>query len=228
MDILIFLLFFSAIIYFKSIKIVKDSEVFIIERLGKYHHTALPGINFIVPFIDNVRAIINMRQQTINIPPQGVITNDNITITVDSAVSYQIIDAVKAIYEVESLQRGIQYIVITTIRDIIGKMNFDEALNSRQLINSKLYDILYKACDKWGCKIECVEIKNISEPNDTIKSFSENFDIHSFMDEHLKNIDPSVKKRIEDSYISLQNDLKNDDLTNNDLKDNSDNPIKYY
>ena len=166
MEILIFLLIVVAIVGFKSIKVVQQSEVLVIERLGKYDRTALPGVNLLLPFIDKVRARISMRQQTMDIPPQGVITKDNVTITIDTVVFFQITDAVKAIYEIESLQRGIQYIAITTIRDIIGKMDLDSTFSSRDLINTQLRDILDEATDKWGCKVERVEVKDIRPPAD--------------------------------------------------------------
>jgi len=164
--ILIFLLFVLLIIGFKSIKVVQQSEVLVIERLGKYDRTALAGINILIPFMDKVRAKISLRQQTMDIPPQGVITKDNVTITIDTVVFFQITDAVKAIYEIESLQRGIQYIAITTIRDIIGKMDLDSTFSSRDLINTQLRDILDEATDKWGCKVERVEVKDIRPPAD--------------------------------------------------------------
>jgi len=166
MEILIFLLIALLIIAVMSIKVVQQSEVLVIERLGKYDRTATPGINILIPFIDKVRAKISMRQQTMDIPPQGVITRDNVTITIDTVVFFQITDAVKAIYEIESLQRGIQYIAITTIRDIIGKMDLDSTFSSRDLINTQLRDILDEATDKWGCKVERVEVKDIRPPAD--------------------------------------------------------------
>ncbi|MBQ7668797.1 MAG: SPFH/Band 7/PHB domain protein [Clostridia bacterium] len=166
MEILVILLILLLILVIMSIKVVQQSEVMVIERLGKYDRTAMPGINILIPFIDKVRAKISMRQQTMDVPPQGVITKDNVTITIDTVVFYQITDAFKAIYEIESLQRGIQYIAITTIRDIIGKMDLDSTFSSRDLINTQLRDILDEATDKWGCKVDRVEVKDIRPPAD--------------------------------------------------------------
>jgi len=101
-----------------------------------------------------------------DVPPQGVITKDNVTITIDTVVFFQITDPVKAVYEIENLQKGIAYIAITTIRDIVGKMDLDATFSSRDSINTQLREILDEATDKWGCKVERVEIKDIKPPAD--------------------------------------------------------------
>ena len=154
------------IVAFASIKVVRQSEVRIVERLGKYHNTAEAGLNFILPFVDKIRAVVSLKQQTMDVTPQSVITKDNVTITIDTVVFYQITDPVKAVYEIESLQKGIAYIAITTIRDIVGKMDLDETFGSRDNINFQLRSILDEATDKWGCKINRVEIKDINPPAD--------------------------------------------------------------
>ena len=163
---LIVLLVIILIIAFTSIKIVKQSEVYIIERLGKFSKVADAGLTLIVPFIDRVRSVVSLKQQTMDIPPQGVITKDNVTITIDTVVFYQITDPAKAVYEIQSLKKGIEYLAITTIRDIIGKMDLDETFSSRDGINDKLRIVLDEATDKWGCKIDRVEIKDITPPAD--------------------------------------------------------------
>lgn len=163
---LLVLIVFVAIIAYKSIKVVKQSEVYIIERLGKFHKVADAGLTVIFPFVDHVRSVVSLKQQTMDIPPQGVITQDNVTITIDTVVFYQITDPAKAVYEIQSLKKGIEYLAITTIRDIVGKMSLDETFSSRDLINQKLRSILDDATDKWGCKIDRVEIKDINPPDD--------------------------------------------------------------
>ena len=163
---LIILLVIILIIAFASIKIVKQSEVYIIERLGKFNKVADAGLTLIVPFIDRVRSVVSLKQQTMDIPPQGVITKDNVTITIDTVVFYQITDPAKAVYEIQSLKKGIEYLAITSIRDIIGKMDLDETFSSRDGINDKLRIVLDEATDKWGCKIDRVEIKDITPPAD--------------------------------------------------------------
>ena len=166
MPFLIILFIIIVIIAIRSIKIVQQSEVCIIERLGRFHKVAEPGVNIIVPFVDNVRAVVSLKQQTMDIPPQGVITADNVTITIDTVVFYKITDPTKAIYEIQNLTQGIQYLAITTIRDIVGKMELDQTFSSRDLINDRLRAILDEATDIWGCKIDRVEIKDITPPPD--------------------------------------------------------------
>ena len=166
MTFLLILLVILFIIAFKSIKVVRQSEVYIIERLGKFHKIADAGLTIIVPFFDHVRSVVSLKQQTMDIPPQGVITKDNVTITIDTVVFYQITDPAKAVYEIQSLKKGIEYLAITTIRDIVGKMDLDETFSSRDGINHQLRTILDDATDRWGCKIERVEIKDINPPAD--------------------------------------------------------------
>ena len=149
-----------------SIKVVRQAEVYVIERFGKFHKVADAGLNIILPFVDRVRAIVNMKQQTMDVPPQGVITKDNVTITIDTVVFFQIMDPVKSVYEIENLQKGIAYLAITTIRDIVGKMDLDSTFSSRDMINIQLREVLDEATDKWGCKVDRVEIKDINPPKD--------------------------------------------------------------
>ena len=166
MGFLIVLLVIILIIAFKSIKIVKQAEVYVIERLGKFYKVADAGLTIIIPFFDHVRSVARLKQQTMDVPPQGVITQDNVTITIDTVVFYQITDPAKAVYEIQSLKKGIEYLAITTIRDIIGKMDLDETFSSRDGINNQLRVVLDEATDRWGCKIDRVEIKDITPPAD--------------------------------------------------------------
>ena len=166
MAFLIIFLLIVLIIAFKSIKVVKQSEVYIIERLGKFHKIADAGLTIIIPFIDHVRSVVSLKEQTMDIPPQGVITEDNVTITIDTVVFYQISDPAKAVYEIQSLKKGIEYLAITTMRDIVGKMSLDNTFSSRDVINNQLRILLDEATDKWGCKVNRVEIKDITPPAD--------------------------------------------------------------
>ena len=166
MVVLIILLILVLILAAMSIKIVKQAEVYIIERLGKFYKVADAGLTIIVPFLDHVRSVVSLKQQTMDIPPQDVITKDNVTITIDTVVFYQITDPAKAVYEIQSLKKGIEYLAITTIRDIIGKMSLDETFSSRDGINTQLRVVLDEATDRWGCKIDRVEIKDITPPPD--------------------------------------------------------------
>ena len=166
MWILIILLIILIVLAVMSIKIVRQSEVYIIERLGKFHKVADAGLTIIIPFIDHVRSIVSLKQQTMDIPPQDVITKDNVTITIDTVVFYRILEPAKAVYEIQSLKKGIEYLSVTTIRDIVGKMDLDSTFTSRDAINDKLRAILDEATDRWGCKIDRVEIQNITPPPD--------------------------------------------------------------
>ncbi len=150
----------------RMIKIVTQSEVLVIERLGKYSKTADAGVLFLVPILDRVRARVDLREKTMDVQPQSVITKDNVTIKIDTVVFYQITDARRAVYEIQNLQAGIKYLTTTTIRDVVGKMDLDSTFSSREQINSQLREILDIATDKWGCKINRVEIKDIDPPKD--------------------------------------------------------------
>ena len=163
---LIVLLVIILIIAVKSIKVVRQSEVYIIERLGKFHKVADAGLTIIIPFVDRVRSVVSLKQQTMDVPPQGVINKDNFTITIDTVVFYKVTDPAKAVYEIQSLKKGIEYLAITTIRDIVGKMDLDSTFSSRDMINEELRAILDEATDQWGCKIDRVEIKDITPPAD--------------------------------------------------------------
>ncbi|MBO5413361.1 MAG: SPFH/Band 7/PHB domain protein [Clostridia bacterium] len=163
---LIILLVALLVVLFNSIKIVREAEVYIIERLGKFHKVADAGLTIIIPFVDKVRSVVSLKEQTMDIPPQGVITQDNVTIKIDTVVFYQVIDPAKAVYEIQSLKKGIEYLAITTIRDIVGKITLDSTFSSRDLINNQLRTLLDEATYKWGCKVNRVEIQDINPPED--------------------------------------------------------------
>ncbi|HJR06206.1 MAG TPA: SPFH domain-containing protein [Pyrinomonadaceae bacterium] len=182
MDI-IFLTFFLIVGIFllvvaaKTIKIVPQATVLLIERLGSFNRLANNGLNIIIPFLDKPRAVywtnvrpgltsIDLREQYIDLPPQPVITRDNVTIHVDSVVYWQIIDPIKAVYEVNDLVGGLVQLTITGMRAVMGDMDLDHTLSQRDQINSKLRLILDEATDKWGVKVTRVDVKNINPPED--------------------------------------------------------------
>lgn len=165
------------IVAWKTIKIVPQSSVLLIERLGRFSRVAKSGLNIIVPFFEAPRAVywtnarpgqtsIDLREQYIDLPPQPVITRDNVTINVDSVVYWQITDPAKAVYEVADLVGGIVQLTITGMRAVMGEMDLDHTLSSRDQINSKLQIILDEATDKWGVKVTRVDVKNINPPED--------------------------------------------------------------
>ena len=149
-----------------SVKIVRQSEVYIIERLGKFHKIADAGLTIIIPFVDHVRSIVSLKQQTLDVAPQEVITKDNVTITINTVVFYRIIDPAKAVYEIQSLKKGIEYLSVTSIRDLVGKMDLDSTFSSRDTINDKLRSMLDEATNIWGCSIDRVEVQDITPPPD--------------------------------------------------------------
>src|SRR3954467_12636033 len=161
----------------KTIKIVPQATVMLIERLGRFYQVANSGLNVIVPFLDKPRGVywtntrpgqtsIDLREQFLDLPPQPVITRDNVTIHVDSVVYWQITDAVKAVYEMNDLVGGIVQLTITGMRAVMGDMDLDHTLSQRDQINSKLRIILDEATDKWGVKVTRVDVKNINPPED--------------------------------------------------------------
>jgi len=167
----------ALIVAAKTIKIVPQATVMLIERLGRFSRVATSGLNVIVPFLDKPRGVywtnvrpglssIDLREQYIDLPPQPVITRDNVTIHVDSVVYWQITDPIKAVYEVADLIGGIVQLTITGMRAVMGEMDLDHTLSSRDQINSKLRLILDEATDKWGVKVTRVDVKNINPPED--------------------------------------------------------------
>src|SRR5919206_1616517 len=165
------------VIAVRTIRIVPQATVMLVERLGSFHRIANSGLNILWPFIDRPRAVywtntrpgltsIDLREQYIDLPPQPVITRDNVTIHVDSVVYWQITDPIKAVYEVADLVGAIVQLTITGMRAVIGEMDLDHTLSSRDQINSKLRIILDEATDKWGVKVTRVDVKNINPPDD--------------------------------------------------------------
>ncbi len=157
---------FVIIIAVSAIKIIKQATVGIVERLGKYHKTAEKGINVIIPFVDRFRAIVDMREQVVSFAPQPVITKDNVTMMIDTIIYYQVTDPFRYTYEIANPIMAIDNLSATTLRNIVGDLELDQTLTSRDLVNTKLRTILDEATDKWGIKVNRVELKNILPPQD--------------------------------------------------------------
>src|SRR5690242_4369792 len=173
----IFAMIVMIVIGVKTIRIVPQASVMLVERLGKFSKVADSGLHVFWPFLDKPRAVywtnmrpgltsIDLREQYIDLPPQPVITRDNVTIHVDSVVYWQITDPVKAVYEMNDLVGGIVQLTITGMRAVMGDMDLDHTLSQRDQINSKLRIILDEATDKWGVKVTRVDVKNINPPED--------------------------------------------------------------
>ncbi len=160
------LLVLAVIIALGSIKIVRQSQKGIIERLGTFSRVAEPGINFVFPFIEREAAKIDMREHVKDFPPQPVITKDNVAMQIDTVIYYRITDPIKFMYEISNPLAAIENLAATTLRNIIGELDLDETLTSRDTINNKLNITLDEATDPWGIKITRVELKNIIPPRD--------------------------------------------------------------
>jgi regulator of protease activity HflC (stomatin/prohibitin superfamily) len=177
---------------FMGIRIVPEAKALIVERLGKYHKTLSSGFNIIVPFLDQARTVpelkptlnkatgetrlliantrfIDLREQVLDYPKQNVITKDNVTVAIDAVIYFQVTDPKKSIYEIVNYPMAIEKLTQTTLRNVIGELELDETLTSRDTINSKLQAILDEATDKWGIKVNRVELQDIIPPEDIKK-----------------------------------------------------------
>ncbi|ATD54773.1 SPFH domain-containing protein [Clostridium chauvoei] len=159
---LVFLLF----IVLSTIKIVNTGYLYVVERFGQYHRILEPGWHFLIPFVDFVRKRISTKQQILDVPPQTVITKDNVKISVDNVIFYKLLNARDAVYNIEDYKAGIVYSATTNMRNIIGNMTLDEVLSGRDKINQDLLSIIDEVTDAYGIKILSVEIKNIVPPEE--------------------------------------------------------------
>ena len=161
---LILILVLVIIVVTSCIKVVPQARAYVIERLGLYQGTWEPGLHFKVPVIDRVAKRVNLKEQVVDFPPQPVITKDNVTMRIDTVVFYQITDSKSYTYNVENPIMAIENLTATTLRNIIGDMELDETLTSREVINTKMRASLDVATDPWGIKVNRVELKNIIPP----------------------------------------------------------------
>lgn len=152
-----------------GVKIVSPYEKGVVERLGRYTRTAQSGLTLILPFLDTLRKV-DMREQVVDVPPQEVITKDNVVVTVDAIVSFEATDPVKLVYNVADFYNAATKLAQTNLRNVVGEMELDQALTSRDRINAKLREVLDDATDKWGVRIVRVEIKRIDPPADVTQA----------------------------------------------------------
>jgi regulator of protease activity HflC (stomatin/prohibitin superfamily) len=166
------LLFILAVVYlFSAVKIVRQYERGLIETLGRYTRTVEPGLVVIFPPLQRIR-IVDMREQVIDVPPQDVITKDNVVVTVDAVIYFQVTDPVKVVYEVSNFSLAALKLAQTNLRNVIGDLELDQTLTSREKINFQLRQVLDEATDKWGVKITRVEIQKIEPPKDITDAMS--------------------------------------------------------
>jgi regulator of protease activity HflC (stomatin/prohibitin superfamily) len=152
------------VIIVKYVRIIPQASVAIVERLGRFSRTLEPGLHILVPFLESVKAQVDMREQVVAFPPQPVITRDNVTIAIDTVLYYRVVDAFRATYEVANFIFAAEQITITTLRNVIGSLSLDEALTSRDKINADLRIVLDEATEKWGTRVERIEVKSIDPP----------------------------------------------------------------
>ena len=154
------------VIFVSGVKIVPQSKAYVVERLGAYHRTMQTGLNYVIPFFERVANIVSLKEIVKDFAPQPVITKDNVTMQIDTVVYFQITDSKLYTYGVENPVSAIENLTATTLRNIIGELELDETLTSRDVINTKMRSILDEATDPWGIKVNRVEVKNILPPRD--------------------------------------------------------------
>ncbi len=148
----------------KAVRIVPQARAGIVERLGRYSRTLNPGLSLLVPYIDRLKPLVDMREQVVSFPPSSVITQDNLVVNIDSVIYFQVTDPKAAMYEIASPITGIEQLTVTTLRNVIGGMDLEQTLTSRESINSALRGVLDEATGKWGIRVNRVELKAIDPP----------------------------------------------------------------
>ena len=154
----------TVVALFRAVRVVEQQTAQIVERLGSYHSTLTPGLHFLVPFVDKVRAKIDLREQVVSFPPQPVITSDNLVVSIDTVIYYSVTDPKAAVYEIENYISGIEQLTVTTLRNVIGSLDLEQTLTSRDQINAQLRGVLDDATGRWGIRVNRVELKAIDPP----------------------------------------------------------------
>ncbi|MEO3795624.1 SPFH domain-containing protein [Nonomuraea sp. B10E15] len=148
----------------RTIRIIPQATAAIIERLGRYHRTLTPGLNLVVPFIDRIKDLIDLREQVVSFPPQPVITSDNLVVSIDTVIYFQVTNPKAATYEIANFLTGVEQLTVTTLRNVVGGMDLERTLTSREDINTALRGVLDEATGKWGIRVNRVELKAIDPP----------------------------------------------------------------
>ncbi len=162
---LVIVLVFALIVASQTIRIIPQARAGVVERLGRYSRTLDPGLTIVLPFIDRVKPLIDLREQVVSFPPNGVITEDNVTVNIDTVLYFTITDPKAASYEVANPLQAIEQLTVTTLRNVIGGLTLEQSLTSRDQINSQLRIVLDEATGKWGIRINRVELKAVDPPS---------------------------------------------------------------
>ena len=162
--VLILLVVIFGVVLARSIRIVPQASAGIVERLGRYHRTLGAGLTIIVPFVDRLRPLIDMRERVVSFPPQPVITEDNLVVSIDTVIYFQVTEPKSATYEIQNFIQGIEQLTVTTLRNVVGGLDLEATLTSRDSINTTLRGVLDDATGKWGVRVNRVELKAIDPP----------------------------------------------------------------
>jgi regulator of protease activity HflC (stomatin/prohibitin superfamily) len=162
--VLLLILIFVVVALVKAVRIVPQAVALIVERLGRYSRTLEPGLHLLVPFVDRVRAGVDLREQVVSFPPQPVITSDNLVVSIDTVIYFQVTDPKSAVYEIANYITAIEQLTVTTLRNVIGSMDLEQTLTSRDQINGQLRGVLDEATGRWGIRVNRVELKSIDPP----------------------------------------------------------------
>src|SRR5690349_16885016 len=155
---------FLLIAFARTVRIIPQARAGVVERFGRYSRTLTPGLTILVPFIDRLRPLIDLREQVVSFPPQPVITADNLVVGIDTVIYFQVTDAKAATYEIANYIQGVEQLTVTTLRNVVGNLNLEETLTSRDHINAALRGVLDEATGKWGIRVNRVELKAIEPP----------------------------------------------------------------
>ncbi len=162
--VLLLLVIFVLLTVSRAVRIVPQATSVIVERLGRYSRTLSPGLHFLVPFVDRPRAVVDLREQVVSFPPQPVITSDNLVVHIDTVIYFQPTDPKSAVYEIANYIVGIEQLTVTTLRNVIGSLDLEQTLTSRDNINAQLRGVLDDATGRWGIRVNRVELKAIDPP----------------------------------------------------------------
>src|SRR5213595_4181639 len=166
--VLLVLVIFVIIVLVRSIRIIPQARAGVVERLGKYQRTLNPGLTILIPFVDRLLPLLDLREQVVSFPPQPVITEDNLVVHIDTVLYFQVTDPRAATYEIANYLLAIEQLTVTTLRNVIGGMDLERTLTSREEINGQLRGVLDEATGKWGIRVNRVELKAIEPPKSII------------------------------------------------------------